>query len=54
MHPPATVRIIEHGPLDAGIQLDIRTQLEAIRYVIEVGEYLALGRIALLPMPLLL
>ncbi len=47
-------RLVERRRSDAGGELDIGSQVEAVGYVVEVAEQLGLGRIALAPFPLVL
>ncbi|MNL16156.1 hypothetical protein D3C87_1371840 [compost metagenome] len=53
-HGPPLLIFVVRSSLDAGIQLNLRAQLETVRHVLEVGENLFLRRIPLRPFPFLL
>src|SRR6185369_7696452 len=47
-------RLVEHSAFDAGVELDVRTQVEAICDVVGVFQNLRLRRVTLAPVPFLL
>ena len=47
-------RLVEHGALDAGVELDVRPQVEAVGDMVGVFQNLRLRRVALAPVPFLL
>ena len=51
---PVPCALVEHRALHAGIELDIRAEIEAIRDVVGIAQDFRLRRIALAPFPLLL
>jgi hypothetical protein len=53
-HPPAARALVPPCPDDAGVELDVAAQPEAISDVVGVAQYLGLGGVALRPVPLLL
>ena len=49
---PAARGLVEDGGGDAGLELDVAAQVEAVGDVVEVAEQLRLGGVALGPVPL--
>src|SRR6185295_8582077 len=52
-HPPAICRLVIVRGDDAGLELDIAPEIEAVGNVIEIAPDLGVGGIALAPLPLL-
>ena len=53
-HRPQRSRLVEHGAVDAGVELDVGPQVETIGDVVGVFQNLGLRRVALAPVPFLL
>ena len=53
-HRPGIGAFIEQRPIDAGIELNIRTQVEPVSDMIGVSQNLGLRRVAFAPVPFLL
>jgi hypothetical protein len=51
---PAVPRLVEDGGGHPRLELDIPAQVETVRHVVDIGEDLRLGGVALGPLPLLL